>query len=47
MGSAIQKHFGISTVEEVNALGQIAAADPVKLQNLQRLIPRLKWQNRL
>lgn len=38
MGAVIEKYFDIHTVEEAEALSQIATADHDKLENLKRMI---------
>ncbi len=38
MGAVIEKYFDIHTVEEAEALSQIATADHDKMENLKRMI---------
>lgn len=38
IGASIQAHFGITTKEEADILGEIATADPVKFENLKKKI---------
>lgn len=38
IGAVIERYFGIDSIEEAEALGQIAAVDPKKLENLKTLI---------
>ena len=38
IGAIIEKYFDISTIEEAEALGEIATADQQKTENLKRMV---------